>query len=109
MDAGHDVTLVVSQPDRKRGRGGALLPSPVKAAATELGIPVTDRVDVVLTAGAELGVVVAYGRLIRPHVLAVLPMVNLHFSPLPRWRGAAPLERAILAGDDRTGVDIMAL
>jgi methionyl-tRNA formyltransferase len=101
--------MVVSQPDRKRGRGGALLPSPVKAAAQELGLPVTDRVDDLLDAGAERGVVVAYGRLIRPHVLAVLPMVNLHFSLLPRWRGAAPVERAILAGDPITGVCVMAL
>ena len=81
----------------------------MKAAALELGLPVTDRVDDVLDAGAELGVVVAYGRLIRPHVLAVLPMVNLHFSLLPRWRGAAPVERAILAGDPVTGVCVMAL
>lgn len=109
MAAGHDVVLVVSQPDRKRGRGGALLPSPVKAAAQEFGLPVTDRVDDLLDAGAELGVVVAYGRLIRPHVLAVLPMVNLHFSLLPRWRGAAPVERAVLAGDELTGVCVMEL
>ena len=109
MAAGHEVVLVVSQPDRKRGRGGALLPSPVKAAAVELGLPVTDRVDDLLGAGAELGVVVAYGRLIRPHVLDVLPMVNLHFSLLPRWRGAAPVERAVLAGDKVTGVCVMAL
>lgn len=99
----------MSQPDKKRGRGGALRPSPVKAAARQLGVPVTDRVDDLLDAGAELGVVVAYGRLIRPHVLAVLPMINIHFSLLPRWRGAAPVERAILAGDQVTGVCIMAL
>lgn len=109
VDAGHDVALVVSRPDRKRGRGGALLPSPVKVAAQELGLPVTDRVDDVLDIGAEVGVVVAYGRLVKPHVLAVLPMVNLHFSLLPRWRGAAPVERAILAGDPVTGVCVMAL
>ena len=101
--------LVVSQPDKKRGRGGALLPSPVKAAAEELGLPVTARVDDLLDAGAELGVVVAYGRLIKPHVLDALPLVNIHFSLLPRWRGAAPVERAILAGDEVTGVCIMAL
>jgi methionyl-tRNA formyltransferase len=106
---GHEVALVVSQPDRRRGRGGRLVPSPVKAAATELGLPVTERVDDVVRVGAELGVVVAYGRLIRPHVLAALPMVNVHFSLLPRWRGAAPVERAILAGDATTGVCIMAL
>jgi methionyl-tRNA formyltransferase len=107
--AGHEVVLVVSQPDKKRGRGGALVASPVKAAALELGLPVTARVDDLLDVGAELGVVVAYGRLIRPHVLAELPMVNIHFSLLPRWRGAAPVERAILAGDATTGVCIMAL
>lgn len=105
--AGIDVALVVSQPDRRRGRGAGLSPSPVKAAALELGLPVTDQVDDVLTVDAPLGVVVAFGRIIRPPVLTVLPMVNLHFSLLPRWRGAAPVERAILAGDARTGVDLM--
>jgi methionyl-tRNA formyltransferase len=72
-------------------------------------VPVTDRVDDVLDAGVPLGVVVAFGRLIKPHVLEAVPMVNLHFSRLPRWRGAAPVERAILAGDERTGVDLMAV
>jgi methionyl-tRNA formyltransferase len=109
VGAGFDIALVVSQPDRKRGRGGALVPSPVKAAALELGLPVTDRVDDVLEAGADLGVVVAFGKLIKPHVLERVPMVNMHFSLLPRWRGAAPVERAILAGDPETGVDIMQL
>lgn len=109
MAAGFDVALVVSQPDRRRGRGSALSPSPVKAAALELGLPVTDRVDDVLDAGADLGVVVAFGRLIKPHVLERVPMVNLHFSLLPRWRGAAPVERALLAGDTETGVDLMQL
>lgn len=107
--AGHEVALVVTRPDKKRGRGSALVPSPVKAAALELGLPVTSQVDDVLELGAELGVVVAYGRIIKPHVLAVLPMLNIHFSLLPRWRGAAPVERAILAGDEVTGVCIMAL
>jgi methionyl-tRNA formyltransferase len=107
VDAGWDIALVVSQPDKRRGRGGAILPSPVKQAAQELGLATGDRVDDVLDAGADLGVVVAFGRLIRPHVLAELPMVNVHFSLLPRWRGAAPVERAILAGDQRTGVDLM--
>lgn len=106
---GHELGLVVTQPDRRRGRGGQLLPSPVKAAAFELGIPVTERVDDVLRIEAELGVVVAFGRLVKPHVLAALPMVNVHFSLLPRWRGAAPVERAILAGDAVTGVCLMAL
>lgn len=85
------------------------MPTPVKAAATDLGLTVTERVDDVINVGADLGVVVAFGRLIRPHVLAAVPMVNIHFSLLPRWRGAAPVERAILAGDEVTGVCIMAL
>lgn len=105
--AGHDVALVVSRPDRRRGRGGATSPSPVKAAALELGLPVTDQVDDARAVGAELGVVVAYGRILRADLLAALPMVNVHFSLLPRWRGAAPVERALLAGDERTGVCIM--
>jgi len=105
--AEHDVVLVVTQPDRRRGRGSELVPTPVKAAALRHGLRVTDRVDDVLDADAELGVVVAYGRIIKPHVLDALPMVNVHFSLLPRWRGAAPVERAILAGDDRTGVCLM--
>lgn len=109
VEAGHDVALVVSQPDKRRGRGGHLDPSPVKAAALELGLPVTDKVDDVLDAGVELGVVVAFGRLIKPHVLERVPMINVHLSLLPRWRGAAPVERAILEGDAETGVDIMQL
>jgi methionyl-tRNA formyltransferase len=107
--AGFDIPLVVTRPDKRRGRGAALVPSPVKQAALELGLPVTDQVDDALTVGADLGVVVAFGRIIKPHVLAQLPMVNVHFSLLPRWRGAAPVERAILAGDRETGVCIMAV
>jgi methionyl-tRNA formyltransferase len=109
VTAGFEVALVVTQPDRRRGRGSLLSPSPVKAAALELGLPVSHDVDAVLDVDVDLGVVVAFGRLIKPHVLERVPMVNLHFSLLPRWRGAAPVERAILAGDDRTGVDLMAL
>lgn len=107
--AGYDIALVVTNADARRGRGTATSPTPVKAAATELGLPVSHTVDDALDVDADLGVVVAFGRLIRPHVLASLPMVNLHFSLLPRWRGAAPVERAILAGDDVTGVDVMAV
>ena len=109
LGAGHDVALVVTRADKRRGRGSELTPSPVKAAALELGLPVTTDVDEVLAVGADLGVVVAFGRIIKPHVLAELPMVNLHFSLLPRWRGAAPVERAILAGDVETGVCVMAV
>jgi methionyl-tRNA formyltransferase len=106
-DAGHDVALVVTRPDKRRGRGGATTPSPVKAAALELGIPVTHELAEIAHAGVELGVVVAYGRIIPAVVLEEVPLVNLHFSLLPRWRGAAPLERAILAGDRETGVCLM--
>jgi len=109
VDAGHDVALVVSRADKRRGRGSDLVPSPVKAAAMELGLPVTASLDDVASSGAELGVVVAYGRIIPSSVLDVVPMVNLHFSLLPRWRGAAPVERAILEGDAETGVCLMAV
>ena len=104
---GFDVALVVSRADKRRGRGAELAASPVKAAAERLGLAVSHRVDDVLTVGAELGVVVAFGQLIRPNVLEQLPMLNLHFSLLPRWRGAAPVERALLAGDEVTGVCLM--
>jgi methionyl-tRNA formyltransferase len=110
--AGHDIVLVVTRVDKRRGRGGGVSPSPVKAAALELGLAVSHTVDEVYDAvagGAELGVVVAFGQLIKPPILDVLPMVNLHFSLLPRWRGAAPVERSLLAGDEVTGVCLMAL
>jgi methionyl-tRNA formyltransferase len=109
VGSGHDVALVVSRPDKRRGRGGALVPSPVKAAALELGLAVTDSLADVTGTGAELGVVVAYGRIIPVSVLHEVPMVNLHFSLLPRWRGAAPVERAILEDDAETGVCLMAV
>ncbi len=110
VEAGHEIVRVITRIDKKRGRGGALSPSPVKAAALELGLSVGHDPDDVLEAvtdGAELGVVVAYGRIITPPLLEAIPMVNLHFSLLPRWRGSAPVERAILAGDIETGVDVM--
>lgn len=81
----------------------------MKAAALELGIPVSHRVRDVLDSRCELAVVVAFGRIIPAEVLAEVPMVNLHLSLLPRWRGAAPVERAILSGDAITGVSLMAL
>jgi methionyl-tRNA formyltransferase len=113
--AGHDVALVVTQPDRRRSRRGHADPSPVKLAASELGLTVvtppraSDVVDEVAGSGAQLGVVVGFGQLLRPAFLATLPggFVNLHFSLLPRWRGAAPVERAVLAGDNETGVSLM--
>lgn len=110
--AGHDIVLVVTRADKRRGRGSDVSPSPVKAAALDLGLPVShDVADVhgAVADGAELGVVVAFGQIIKPPILDVIPMVNLHFSLLPRWRGAAPVERALLAGDEVTGVCVMAV
>ena len=115
VDAGHDVALVITQPDRRRARRAGSEPSPVKQAALDLGLRVLtpekarDVVDEVRASGAELGVVVAFGQLLPVALLEALPhgFVNLHFSLLPRWRGAAPVERAILAGDAETGVDLM--
>lgn len=105
--AGHEILMVVSAPDRRRSRRGEPTPTPVKATALELGLPVADHPDAVRGLGADLGVVVAYGQLLRPPLLAELELVNLHFSLLPRWRGAAPVERALLAGDTVTGVCLM--
>lgn len=107
--AGHDVALVVSRADVRRGRGAARTPSPTKRLALDLGLEVTDRLDDVVATGSALGVVVAYGRIIPRRILDALPMVNAHFSLLPRWRGAAPVERAVLAGDAETGVCVMRL
>ena len=109
VDAGHDIVRVITRIDKKRGRGSTLSPSPVKAAALELGLTVSHDPDDIASVDAELAVVVAYGRIIKPHLLDVMPMINLHYSLLPRWRGAAPVERAILAGDAETGVDVMRL
>lgn len=105
--AGHDIALCVTRPDRRRGRGTHTTPSPVKEAALELGIPVSHDMADLTGLGAEFAVVVAFGRIIPTAVLDQLPMVNVHFSLLPRWRGAAPVERAILAGDPETGVCLM--
>jgi len=117
VDAGHDVVASYSQPPRRSGRGKALTPTPVHARADSLGIavrtPVTLR-DPEAQAefagfGAEIAVVAAYG-LILPRAVLDAPThgcLNVHASLLPRWRGAAPIQRAILAGDAATGVCIM--
>ena len=107
--AGHDLELVVTQPDRRRGRGGETSASPVKAAATRLGLRVADSLGALEVVEAQRGIVVAYGALIPASLLARIPMLNVHFSLLPRWRGAAPVERAILAGDRETGVGVISL
>ena len=109
VSAGHEVALVISRPDRRRGRGSALSPSPVKAAALAHGLRVSDSLASLNDVDVELGVVVAYGAMIPAAILERTPMLNVHFSLLPRWRGAAPVERAILAGDEVTGVGIISL
>lgn len=106
-DAGFEIVLVVTGAPKRRGRGTEVSHTPVGLAALSLGLDVSDDVNDVAGFEADLGVVVAFGQLLRPSVLQRLPMVNLHFSLLPRWRGAAPVERAILAGDERTGVCVM--
>jgi methionyl-tRNA formyltransferase len=114
---GHDVAFVVTQPDRRRSRGKGSEPSPVRVAAEALGLDVRtpekarEIVDETRESSAQVGVVVAFGQLLPTALLEVLPLgfVNLHFSLLPRWRGAAPVERALLAGDTETGVCLMQL
>ncbi len=115
--AGFDVPLVLTQPDRPRGRGLALQPSPVKATALSRGIPIAQPASLkVPDASASLVavpldvlVVAAYGLILPPAVLdwPRHGAINIHASLLPRWRGAAPIQRALLAGDAETGVTIM--
>ncbi len=105
--AGHDVVLVVTRPPKRRGRRQAPTPSPVEDAATKQGLLVSYDLDAALDVSADIAVVVAYGELIPLSALQKRRTVNLHFSLLPRWRGAAPVERAILAGDTETGVCLM--
>ena len=115
--AGHDVALVLTQPDRPAGRGMSLQPSAVKKVALEHGIEVFQPLTLrdaeaqakIAALGAEVMVVAAYG-LILPQVVLDMPRfgcINIHGSLLPRWRGAAPIQRALLAGDAETGVCIM--
>lgn len=107
--AEHEVITVITRPDRRRGRGPELSASPVKVAAKELGLDVVHRLGELDPATVDIGVVVAYGVIIPATLLERLPMLNVHFSLLPRWRGAAPVERAILAGDRVSGVSVMSL
>lgn len=117
--AGHRPVAVLTQPDRPAGRGRRMTPSPVRTVAAELDLPVLqpaslrdgDAVAALAALSPELFVVVAYGLLLPPEVLALprLGCVNVHASILPRWRGASPIQAAILAGDEESGVSIMAM
>ncbi len=117
VDAGHDVVAVYSQPPRPAGRGKALTPSPVQARAEALRIDVKTPLSLRDAAaqgefsaiGADLAVVAAYGLILPRAILGAprLGCLNVHASLLPRWRGAAPIQRAILAGDAQTGICIM--
>ncbi|MFI5035198.1 MAG: methionyl-tRNA formyltransferase [Acidimicrobiales bacterium] len=109
VEGGHDVVAVVTRPDRRRGRGSDVSHSAVHQAAEDLGLRVVHSLGELDDVDVERGVVVAYGALIPAATLARIPMLNVHFSLLPRWRGAAPVERAILAGDEETGVAVMTL
>lgn len=107
IDAGFEVVAVVTGPPRRRGRGTAPSPTPVASCAAAAGIAVHHGLDVLDSPDVDLAVVVAFGTILPAELVARVPMVNLHFSLLPRWRGAAPVERAILAGDRETGVCVM--
>jgi methionyl-tRNA formyltransferase len=117
LDSEHEVCAVYTQPDRPAGRGRKLHPSPVKELALKAGIPVLqpdtlktdEELQQIASFNADLFVVVAYGMILTQAVLDVprLGCINVHGSLLPRWRGAAPIQRAIMAGDEKTGVTIM--
>jgi len=113
----HRPLLVVTPPDRPKGRGRRLAAPPVAELARELEIDLHQTPSVnepesaalLSDCGAELGCVCAFGQLIKEPLLTALPMLNVHPSLLPRWRGAAPIERALMSGDERAGVAIMRL
>lgn len=115
--SGHEVVAVYSQPPRPKGRGQKLTPSPVHAFAETMGLPVftpesmkaPDAIETFRSLDLDAACVVAYGQILKPEVLEAprLGCFNLHGSLLPRWRGAAPIQRAIMAGDRQTGVQIM--
>ena len=116
LAAAHDVALVLTRPDAVRSRGKKLEPSPVKAAALELGLPVLEAkrmepevVEALRAARADVFCVAAYGCILPDEVLTMAPLgcVNVHASLLPRWRGAAPIQRAVEAGDAESGVTVM--
>lgn len=116
-ESDHRPALVVTPPDRPRGRGRRLAPPPAADAARELGIELLqagsvnepDAVERVGATNPEVGTVCAFGQLVKEPLLSSLELLNVHPSLLPRWRGAAPIERALMAGDEETGVSVMKL
>ena len=114
-EAGHEITLVVSQPDKPKGRGHAMVPTPVKVVAEELGIPVFQPVkireakDVLEKTEADVCVVAAFGQIIPASILHMKKYgcINVHASLLPKYRGAAPIQWAVIDGDKESGVTIM--
>jgi methionyl-tRNA formyltransferase len=107
----HEIAYLLTRPDRPRGRGRQVGSPPAKQAATRLGISIRqpERLDADFDPEVETAVAVAYGLLVPPPVLERARWLNVHPSLLPRWRGAAPVERAIMAGDEATGVSIIEL
>jgi methionyl-tRNA formyltransferase len=107
----HEITAVLTRPDARAGRGRRLAASPAKETAQRLGMRVLEpeRLEPRLDLGADVVVAVAYGLIVPEDVLAERLWLNVHPSLLPRWRGAAPVERALMAGDDSTGVTIIKL
>jgi methionyl-tRNA formyltransferase len=106
LAASHDVAFLLTRPDAPRGRGRKVAATPAKATAERLGIPVHQPEKPELPEDVERVVVCAYGLYIPPRLLVRSLWLNVHPSLLPRWRGAAPVERSILAGDEQTGVSI---
>lgn len=114
-DSTHRPQLVLAPPDRPQGRGRRTLPHPAATAARELDLPLlqveninaSEAVERIRSSLADVAAVCAFGQLIREPLLSDLEMLNVHPSLLPRWRGAAPIERAIMAGDENTGVSVM--
>ncbi len=108
LAARHEISALLTRPDAQQGRGRRIAPPPAKVVAERLGVPVLqpERPEPGLDLGAPVVVVCAYGLLIPEELLAEREWLNVHPSLLPRWRGAAPVERAILAGDTETGVTI---
>ena len=105
----HEIVLVVTQPDKRRGRGSSMNPTPVKLLAEELALPVSHSMNDLVQLEIDYAVVAAFGRIIPKQVLDAHTYINIHPSLLPRWRGAAPVEHTILSGETETGVCLMKL